>query len=47
MTNESNQIANAARQLGKIKTAKKARSSRKNGLLGGRPKKVHVKNKKD
>jgi len=29
----------AAVALGKIKTPKKARSSRKNGKLGGRPKK--------
>lgn len=31
-------------RIGKIKTEKKARASRKNGKLGGRPKKVKVDN---
>ena len=37
MEEELNDIASAARALGRIKTAKKAAASRRNGKLGGRP----------
>ena len=41
-----NKIKNpSAVALGSIKTEKKARSSRENGKLGGRPKKIYVRNK--
>ena len=33
-----NEIKEAAKVLGKIKTARKAEASRRNGSLGGRPK---------
>lgn len=42
---QKNEKSDAARKLGSIKTAKKAISSRKNGKLGGRPKKKINNNK--
>lgn len=36
---DSERRTEAARLLGRIKTADKARASRENGLLGGRPRK--------
>lgn len=43
---DNKQIKKAAGILGSIKTPKKAKASRENGKLGGRPKKVGVKSGK-
>ena len=38
-------LADHCREIGKIKTAKKAKASRENGKLGGRPRKNKEKSK--
>ena len=41
------EISNAAKALRAIPSKKRSDASRQNGLLGGRPKKVQAKSKKD
>ena len=42
---KNKEIIHAASLLGSMRTNKKARASRRNGKLGGRPKKVLVESK--